>query len=63
MSAPDDVTQYYIYKGGLRVGDEKLAITFQGTDQPVTVERLGSDSTQIVCIPRSLLSLCLVAHL
>ena len=56
MSAPADVTLYYIYKAGLRVGDDNLAITFQGVDQPVTVEKLVFDSTQIVCIPTSLLS-------
>ena len=56
MSALDDDGKYYIYKSGLRVGDENLAITFQGADQPVTVEKLVSHGTQIVYIPPSLLS-------
>ena len=63
MPVLDDDGKYYIYKSGLRVGDENLAITFQGEDQPVTVEKLVSDGTQIVYIPPSLLSFCLFAHL
>ena len=62
MSAPAQ-GKYFIYNSvGSSAGD-KLAITWNGkTDDPVTVEKLVSDNTQIVCSPPSLFSMCLFSH-
>ena len=50
MSAPPPVGQYVIYSN---TGGEKLALTFQGSYKPITVETLVPNSAQIVCSPPS----------
>ena len=60
MSAPPP-GNYFIYNNKLSSAGDKLAVTWNGKiDDPVTVEKLvSSDTTQIVCSPPSLLSMCM----
>ena len=62
MSAPPQ-GNYFIYNIiGSSAGD-KLAITWNGKiNEPLTVEKLVSDNTQIVCSPLPLLGMCLFCH-